>query len=98
MFLPSKSRRQRGNEDCEKERTMPRPRVAVILLVSAILGWPEAHAMTAAERREYLEKLQQILPEVPSFQAWLEKTGEVPPDFDSFPRVNELPDPLHFLD
>jgi pimeloyl-ACP methyl ester carboxylesterase len=54
--------------------------------------------MTPDERRQYLEKLQQILPDVPSFTAWLQKTGEIPPDFDSFPRVNGLPDPLHFLD
>jgi pimeloyl-ACP methyl ester carboxylesterase len=57
-----------------------------------------AAAMTPAERRQYLEKLQQILPSVPSFNAWLEKTGELPPDFDAFPKVNTLPDPLHFLD
>jgi pimeloyl-ACP methyl ester carboxylesterase len=54
--------------------------------------------MTPAERRQYLEKLQQILPDVPSFKAWLDKTAELPPDFDAFPRVNGLPDPLHFLD
>src|SRR5690242_3628738 len=57
-----------------------------------------ASAMTPAGRRQYLEKLQQILPNVPSFNAWLEKTGELPPDFDTFPKINTLPDPLHFLD
>ena len=54
--------------------------------------------MTPEERRQYLEKLQQILPDVPSFREWLAKTGELPPDFDALPRVNTLPDPLKFFD
>ena len=57
-----------------------------------------ATAMTAEERRQYLEKLQQILPDVPSFREWLQKTNEIPPDFDALPKVNGLPDPLKFLD
>jgi hypothetical protein len=56
------------------------------------------YGMTAEERREYLQKLQQILPDVPSFQSWLRQTGELPPDFDTFPRVNGLLDPFTFLD
>jgi len=55
-------------------------------------------AMTEAERRDYLKKMEAILPNVPSFTQWQEKTGELPPDFDSLPRVNGLPDPLKFLD
>jgi dienelactone hydrolase len=54
--------------------------------------------MTPEERRQYLVKLLQTLPDVPSFKQWLDKTGELPPDFDAFPRVNGLPDPLKFLD
>jgi pimeloyl-ACP methyl ester carboxylesterase len=78
---------------------MSRPKVALAFLVIGLLPcWQKAGAMTPDERRQYLEKLQQILPDVPSFTAWLQKTGEIPPDFDSFPRVNGLPDPLHFLD
>jgi pimeloyl-ACP methyl ester carboxylesterase len=42
--------------------------------------------------------LQEILPVDPSFQAWLKKTGELPPDFGALPRVNSLPDPLRFFD
>ena len=57
-----------------------------------------AGAMTPEERRQYGERLLKILPEVPSFREWLAKTGEIPPDFDSFPKVNGLPDPLRFLD
>jgi len=54
--------------------------------------------MTEAERRQYLNNLLQMLPNVPSFNEWLQKTGELPPDFDALPRVNGLPDPLKFLD
>ncbi|HEV2447420.1 MAG TPA: hypothetical protein VGS58_15925, partial [Candidatus Sulfopaludibacter sp.] len=71
---------------------MLRPKSASSLAVFLLLAGSHcASAMTAAERREYLEKLQRILPDVPSFRAWLEKTGELPPDFDSLPKVNGLP-------
>src|SRR5581483_6473893 len=69
-----------------------------LMAVSLVAVVQPARAMTPKERRQYLEKLQKILPPVPSFQAWLEKTGEIPPDFDSLPRMNSLPDPLKFLD
>ena len=68
-----------------------------ILTACLLLALP-ASAMTVEERRQYLEKMQQILPDAPSFREWLQKTGELPPDFDAFPRVNGLPDPLRFLD
>jgi len=54
--------------------------------------------MSVEQRREYLDKLLKILPPAPQFQQWLEKTGELPPDFDALPRMNGLPDPLKFLD
>lgn len=68
-----------------------------IALALTICSIP-ASSMTTEERRQYLEKLLQILPAVPSFQQWLDKTGELPPDFDALPRINGLPDPLKFLD
>ncbi|MBN2181098.1 MAG: alpha/beta fold hydrolase [Sedimentisphaerales bacterium] len=49
-------------------------------------------------RRQYLEKLLEILPEVPSWNQWLQMSGEFPPDFDALPRINGLPDPLQFYD
>src|ERR1700761_2251763 len=54
--------------------------------------------MSVEERQDYLKKLLQILPPDPSFEAWLKKTGELPPDYNSLPKVNTLPDPLTFLD
>ena len=68
--------------------------LALALAAFSRPGWP----MTEAERRQYLEKLLQTLPDVPSFQQWLQKSGELPPDFDALPKVNGLPDPLKFLD
>src|SRR6185312_7696038 len=67
-------------------------------LLAAFLSANSLWSMTLEERRQYLDHLQQILPEVPSFNQWLEKTKELPPDFDALPRVNGLPDPLTFLD
>jgi pimeloyl-ACP methyl ester carboxylesterase len=70
---------------------------ALSLLALLALIQP-ASAMTEQERREYSAKLLQILPPAPQFQQWLDKTGELPPDFDALPRMNGLPDPLKFLD
>jgi dienelactone hydrolase len=66
-------------------------------LLSLLVLIGPARSMTAEERRQYLEKLQQILPPAPSFNEWLQKTGELPPDFDALPRMNDLPDPLRFF-
>jgi pimeloyl-ACP methyl ester carboxylesterase len=76
-------------------------RFTIVALLPMLLGVavsPPARAMTPEERKEYLAKLQQILPDVPSFREWLQKTGELPPDFDALPRINGLPEPLRFLD
>lgn len=58
-------------------------------------------------RRNYLQTLQQILPRTTTseltgrmnggdknWEAWLARTGELPPDFRSMPSSNLLPDPL----
>jgi pimeloyl-ACP methyl ester carboxylesterase len=69
-----------------------------LIALAALLLMQPAFSMTEQERRDYLDKLLKILPPAPQFQEWLAKTGELPPDFDSLPRVNGLPDPLKFLD
>ena len=74
------------------------PRSVIFALSCFLLFAAPSGAMTEAERRQYLEKLQQILPDVPSFREWLQSSGELPPDFDALPRVNTLPEPLRFLD
>lgn len=58
-----------------------------------------------ARRREYLQQLLSVLPpERPqrgrvspldaTWQDWLKRTGELPPDFDCLPSLPFLPDPL----
>lgn len=72
-----------------------------ILTFTALAGLlapvQRSYSMTPEERRDYLAKLLKILPPAPSFQEWLDKTGELPPDYDALPKVNGLPDPLTFL-
>lgn len=58
-------------------------------------------------RRRYLDELRQIVPRTTTneltgrmnagdkdWEAWLERTGELPPDFESMSSNNFLPDPL----
>ena len=47
-----------------------------------------------ARRRAYLDELRHILPPSPPWDAWLEASGELPPDFDALPSCASLPDPL----
>jgi pimeloyl-ACP methyl ester carboxylesterase len=62
-------------------------------------------------RKHYLQTLQQILPRTTAseltgrmnggdknWEAWLARTGELPPDFESMPSNNLLPDPLMRLE
>jgi pimeloyl-ACP methyl ester carboxylesterase len=74
------------------------PVLALILTTGLLASVQPSYSMTVEERREYLAKLLKVLPPVPSFQQWLDKSGELPPDFDALPRVNGLPDPFTFLD
>src|SRR3954447_23332870 len=78
-------------------RTMKGQPYRLALLAWLALALPSP-AMTPQEHKAYLDKLVQILPPVPSFNAWLQRTGELPPDFDALPKINGLPDPLRFLD
>ena len=68
------------------------------ILLSAIAGAQTEKPMSTEDRAQYLERLLQILPPDPSFDAWLKNTNALPPDFNSLPRHNSLPDPLSFLD
>jgi poly(3-hydroxybutyrate) depolymerase len=70
--------------------------LSAIILGTAVPARSQA-PMSTQEREQYREKLLQILPPVPSFDAWLKKTNALPPDFSSLPRNNSLPDPLTFL-
>ncbi len=47
-----------------------------------------------ARRQQYLEQVQRLLPESKPWSAWLAESGELPPDFEAFPSIPGLPDPL----
>jgi len=62
-------------------------------------------------RKQYLKTMQAILPKTTAneltgrmnggdkdWEAWLARTGELPPDFESMPSNNFLPDPLVRID
>lgn len=67
----------------------------IICTALAFLAVPRsASSMTQEERRQYLQKLLEILPDSPSWRQWLQTSGELPPNFDELPRDNDLPDPL----
>jgi len=72
--------------------------LSTIILGTVVQAQSQA-PMSTADREQYRDKLLQILPPVPdgSFDAWLKKTNALPPDFNSLPRHNSLPDPLTFL-
>ncbi|HWA08122.1 MAG TPA: alpha/beta fold hydrolase [Opitutaceae bacterium] len=71
-----------------------------LLCAAAGLGlWAAPlRAMTVDERRDYLDWMLKNLPDNPPWTEWQKKSGELPPDFDAFPRHNALPEPLQFAD
>ena len=77
-------------------RTLIGATLSTIILGMVVQAQSSA-PMSTEEREQYREKLLQILPPDPSFDAWLKKTNALPPDFNSLPRHNSLPDPLTFL-
>lgn len=73
---------------------------ALSAIILGTVSYAQSQApMSTQDREQYRDKLLQILPPVPdgSFDAWLKKTNALPPDFNSLPRHNGLPDPLTFL-
>jgi dienelactone hydrolase len=68
---------------------------SVIPCLNALAQSPKP--MSTTDRQEYLQKLLQILPPDPTFDTWLKKTNALPPDYNSLPKHNSLPDPLTSL-
>jgi pimeloyl-ACP methyl ester carboxylesterase len=74
-------------------------RLMICVMMGFVLGGTvPARSMTPEERKEYLERFNQIMPPVASWTAWQQKADAMPPDFDALPRINSLPDPLTFVD
>jgi dienelactone hydrolase len=83
---------------------------ALVTSASAQVAATSADSDSAIERRKQsLEVLLKILPATTSFELtgrinaidksweeWVKRTGELPPDFDSMPSIAALPDPLLF--
>jgi len=81
-----------------------------IAVAGAAIAVPVFSADSSAvleRRKQYLEEIQKILPHTTSdqltgrisafdkdWEGWVQRTGELPPDFDSMPSVPGLPDPL----
>jgi dienelactone hydrolase len=58
-----------------------------------------ATADAVVERRiAYRDELLRLLPKSPAWEQWLQRTGELPPDFAALPGQADLPDPLRFTD
>ncbi len=68
----------------------------IIISTAAAAACPSSPAARGSEEpaRKELDRLLRILPRSEAWEAWLKKTGELPPDFDSLPSVAGLPDPL----
>jgi hypothetical protein len=75
---------------------MKRTIFPAILATLWVVG--SAYGMTPEERKAYLDKMVELLPQVQSWTEWQQKTGALPPDFDALPKINTLPDPFLFLD
>jgi len=90
-----------------KNSTMPARRLITFLLL--LLSSPCLEAQMSVEnlpaRQRYLEELLGFLPTVRTdrgmvtrfdrtWRDWQERTGELPPDFESMPSIPFLPDPL----
>jgi pimeloyl-ACP methyl ester carboxylesterase len=67
---------------------------AILLCVPSLA----AQETSVPSPSEYREKVQQILPADPYFDAWLKRTNALPPNLEALPRQNQLPDPMRFLD
>ncbi|MGE3805343.1 MAG: dienelactone hydrolase family protein [Gemmataceae bacterium] len=65
-----------------------------IALLLSVAGGAFAQEVAAARRRAYLTQLQAALPASPHWNAWLARTGELPPDFSALTASADLPDPL----
>lgn len=49
-----------------------------------------------AKSKQELEQMLKIFPQSGAWSEWLEKSRELPPDFDTLPSIPFLPDPLRF--
>lgn len=63
--------------------------LALLAVVGSSAGSPESRA-------QLLTDMLRLFPKSAPWEAWLQRTGELPPDFDALPSRADLPDPLRF--
>ncbi len=66
------------------------------LVLGLAAGLTPVRAADATKRQQLLADLRRMLPKSAPWEDWLQRTGELPPDFDTLPGVAELPNPLRF--
>lgn len=78
-------------------------RLTALLMLAALSGWAQPTDSQRTRNRDLL--LRNLLPSRPptdgrinlldrSWEDWVKRTGELPPDFDALPSIADLPDPL----
>src|SRR5438876_2791335 len=67
-----------------------------IVLLALCFASMSLQAQSSTRPKELLEQLRTILPPSEPWEAWLKKSGALPPDFDLLPSIPFLPDPLRF--
>jgi len=76
-----------------QQRRSPSLAVLSVVLLTGPVCWAQAPA-EMQKRRDELDRLLRVLPRSAAWEKWLKSSGELPPDFDTLPRMAELPDPL----
>ena len=80
--------------DMKKRATRNITLILMLLIVANLPTGATIAQEPTSKREESLKQLRRILPSVPQWEAWLEKSGELPPDFDAMSSIPELPNPL----
>ena len=65
-----------------------------LIVALAVFAYIATADDSNSRSREYLEQLESVLPRSDAWVAWLDASGELPPDFSLMPSLPHLPDPL----
>jgi len=105
VLLSARSFRGRGKPHAPRVRSRFSSRIhrwaapLLAALAAVLCGLATGGDDAALARRQAtLAELRRMLPPSAAWEAWLARSGELPPDFDALPGVAELPDPLRFQD
>src|SRR6185436_19569703 len=79
----------------DKRRHMSRQNLFAIAVLSLV--YLSLNAANDAKRRAELEEMLRVFPKSAAWEQWLQKSGELPPDFEALLSEAFLPDPLKFF-